>query len=115
MEEKGIKVKEIADGLSALNAMNVMVMSAKKAYELKDDPEVKEDLENMVLSLAKKIGCREGDMVYVGGGKSYGALVLHTEDKNQATIHLLALEDSGKEIIEEVVKTFMDIINTYEK
>ena len=83
MEEKGIKVKEIADGLSALNAMNVMVMSAKKAYELKDDPEVKEDLENMVLSLAKKIGCREGDMVYVGGGKSYGALVLHTEDKNR--------------------------------
>lgn len=66
MEEKGIKVKEIADGLSALNAMNVMVMSAKKAYELKDDPEVKEEMENMVLSLAKKIGCREGDMVYVG-------------------------------------------------
>ena len=108
-------MKEIADGLSALNAMNVMVMSAKKAYELKDDPEVKEDLENMVLFLAKKIGCREGDMVYVGGGKGYGALVSHTEDKNQATIHLLALEDSGKEIIEEVVKTFMDIINTQEK
>ena len=69
----------------------------------------------MVLSLAKKIGCREGDMVYVGGGKSYGALVLHTEDKNQATIHVLALEDGGKEIIEEVVKTFTDIINTDEK
>lgn len=80
MEEKGIKVKEIADGLSALNAMNVMVMSAKKAYELKDDPEVKEEMENMVLSL-----------------------------------HLLALEDSGKKNIGEIVKIFTDIINTQEK
>ena len=115
MEEKGIKVKEIADGLSALNAMNVMVMSAKKAYELKDDPEAKEDLESMVIYLAQKIGCKEGDMVYVGGGKSYGALVMHAEDKSQATIHLLALEDSGKEIIEEIVKIFTDIINTDEK
>lgn len=115
MEEKGIKVKEIADRLSALNAMNVMVMSAKKACELKDDPEVKEDLESMVIYLAQKIGCKEGDMVYVGGGKSYGALVMHTEDKSQATTHVLALEDGGKKNIGEIVKIFTDIINTDEK
>lgn len=115
MEEKGIKVKEIADRLSALNAMNVMVMTAKSADKIKDDPDAKEDLSSMVIYLAQKIGYKEGDMVYVGGGDSYGVLVLHTEDNRQATIHMLALEDSGKEIIEEVVKTFTDIINTDEK
>ena len=70
MEEKGIKVKEIADRLSALNAMNVMVMTAKSADKIKDDPDAKEDLSSMVIYLAQKIGYKEGDMVYVGGGES---------------------------------------------
>lgn len=105
MEEKGIKEKDAADRLSALEVMDVMVMIAKKERKM-DDPETRNELRRAIKRMGVILGCRDGDALHAFGDDSYGVLVLHSKTQGHATIHVLALEKSGEVAVEKTVELF---------